>query len=538
VNYSTARRPRLVPAYLPPSGITLYPHQDQGVRELAQHWANGHKRVLFYGPPGSGKTSVMAWLCRQAYNRGEKTTILVPMNCAVTKSQSDLTQICGALMRVGLAGLFGVRCGEFPALVNDAAPIQIVTMQSLTPALHELLKDTDRLLIDEGHTASFFAKAQAVYKDWAWKSVTNFTGSPHNRSQGRDDRHGDLERNTAIVAMPSYRVLEQGGYLSPLRYHSIQQQGDIDLNSAEAIRWILQQWIKHCADLGLPTTHAVGFTKPRKGDKRQAELIQSIGAELGLSFTIVGDDCSQRDYELAMDAFEAGDTSLLCVQALSTAWDCALVRHVMLWRAIGSRDRYVQAATRCDRVHLDKPFGEIWDFAGNVQLAGEDSGLHPKIEDLSEMVNSSVLAPKARAAGEAPTKACCKCEARILAAAVECPHCGAIQPPKSMVFAAPNGQLLTEIPESMARDSAAGLAAYFRYWRVIAFAKGWSPFTAVLKCKATGAEVAESAPFWQGSTGVSREAYQAHLLRHQKVWGWSDSQCRSEMAREFGRVES
>jgi len=530
-------RPRLIPQYLPSSAIVLRDYQVQMITDTRQWQSQGHKRILVYAPPGSGKTSVMASIARAEYAAGRKTTILVPMNRVVTKTADPnrLNQMCGALVSMGLGGHFGVICGAFPTLRNDAAPIQIVTLQSLNADLHILLADTNTILIDEGHTGAFFKEAENAYKLWKWSLVANFTATPHNRSMGKDEAHGELQRNTALVSAPSYRALEKRGYLSPLRYHGNEQKQTIDLGSDAAIQWMLERWISQCAELGIPTTHAVGFTQSRRKGRSQAESIQRIGASLGLKFTIVGDGCSQEEYELADAEFEAGITNLLCNQALSTGWDSPGCLHVMMFREIPSRDRCIQAATRVDRVHPSKKYGEIWDFAGNFQLTGEASGLHPKVEDLSEMVNVSVLATKSKGDGEAPTKECIKCKKIIYASAIECPHCHAIQPTKTALYEDAKGKLVSFIPEAHARESKAGLKAYFRQWRKYGFTLGWSPFAAHKKCADLKLAVAmDDVDFWRGSVGVTRESYQRYLDSNARSWGWDESKKAREMIREFG----
>lgn len=545
MNTQLTLRPRVLPQYLPAPSFTLRDYQSQVLTGIAKARSDGHRRILVSAPPGSGKTGLMAMLARMAYLAGLKTTILVPFNCVVTKSAQEATQTCGALMRMGLGGHFGVISGAFPELLNVAAPIQIVTLQSLEP-YHQWLSDTDLILIDEGHTAAFFTQAERAYAEWNWQAVINFTATPFNRSMGKDDRYGDTQRNTAIVTTPPYRELERQGYLASLRYHGIDCPASADkkqdLDSDVAVRWMLQTWVQRCADLGIPTTHAIGFTRPKKSRVSQAESIERIGKEFGLSFTIVGNECKPQDYAAAMDEFEAGRTNLLCCQALSTGWDCDLARHALMFRAVGSRDRAVQIATRVDRPHPSKEFGEIWDFARNFQLAGEKSGLHPKVEDLSESINASVLAPREKASGEAPMKHCVNRQCvdstgdrqLIYASLMICPHCKTMQPVSDAVFENERGNFVSFIPEATARSSRAGLRSYFRQWRKIGFAQGWNPFAAHKKCADLGIAVAlDDVELWRGSVGVDSTTYRAYLDRNARLWGWDEAKIHREMAREF-----
>jgi superfamily II DNA or RNA helicase len=443
-------------------------------------------------------------------------------------------------MRMGLGGHFGVLSGAFPELENINAPIQIVTLQSLEP-YHDWLSDTDLILIDEGHTASFYAQAERAYKEWDWQAIINFTATPFNRGMGKDDRFGDVQRNTALVTAPPYRELERQGYLASLRYHGIDcpitSNKKQDLNSDAAVRWMLKTWVDRCNDLGIPTTHAAGFTSPKKDGRKQAETIQRIGKEFGLSFTIVGEECKQKDYEQAMDALEVGQTNVLCVQALSTGWDLDVLRHVLMFRQVTSRDRAVQIATRVDRPHPSKEFGEIWDFARNFQLVGDKSGLHPKVEDLSESIDASVLAPREKPNGEAPIKTCVNdlCQRPMPASLIQCPICETMQPIKKAVFEDGKGNFVSFIPEATARSSKAGLKAYFRQWRKIGFTQGWNPFAAHKKCAELGFPVSlDDVEFWRGSVGVDRGTYRKYLDKNAAAWRWDEDKKQREMIREFG----
>jgi superfamily II DNA or RNA helicase len=537
VNYAKSKRSPLIPRYLSAPNWKPRDYQSRMIADIEIEKNNGHRRILVSAPPGSGKTGMMAALARSAYLRAEKTTILVPFNCVVTKSATDLTQMCGALATQGLSGLFGVCSGAFPSLYNPNQPIQVVTLQSLSDELHLLLADTGLILIDEGHSAAFFAQAERAYKEWRWNHVINFTATPHNRSMGLDERHGDLTRNTAIVVGPPYRQLEAQGYLSPLRYHSIKRhipKGEKpDLASEASIRQMLTEFKRECSILQIPTTHAIGYTKPKKDGESQAENIKRIGAELGLNFAIVGDGVSQDDYEKYMTEFDAGHTNLLCVQALTTGWDNALARHAIMFRQIGSRDRCVQAATRVDRVHSSKKFGEIWDYAYNFQLTGEDSGLHPIVEDLSETIDASVLQPKSKGCGEAPVKSCITCGETIHASLPICPLCGTNQPQKE-TYIDEFGKAWTLIAESTARASKDGAIAYFRQWRAIGYSHGWNPFAAHKKCNDLSIAVPmDSREFWMGSTGGNRLQYAQYLHARSLSWGWDAGKIERELKREF-----
>jgi superfamily II DNA or RNA helicase len=547
MNYSPTRPP-LIPEFIPAPTISLRDYQQKAIADVESAVKANHRRMLVSAPTGSGKTALMAALARRFYQQRLKVTILSPSNCVISKSAIDQTQMCGALNQMGLAGKFGVFSGAFPELSNPDAPIQIVTLQTLrsqSATLHDWLKDSDVILVDEGHSASFFKEVEKIYQSWQWRLIFNFTATPFNRSMGVDDRHGDLERNTIVIQTPPYRELQRCGYLAPLQYHSLirrelAEDEKLDLESDSAIHWMLDQWVAKCQAQGLPLKFAIGATKPKNKGVSQAENIKRIAATKGIKFEIVNDSTSQKNYEECMRLFESGEANLLFVQRLSTGWDCPIATHALLFRLIGSCDRYVQIVGRVSRPSIGKTHGHVWDFAGNVNLSGV--GLHPKIEDLSESINSSVLAPRFSDGGDAPTKVCIsdKCKKRILACLLKCPHCKTIQPEKSVRIIDPStGQLVSFIPEATALSSRDGAIAYFRQWRKIAYSKDWKPFAAMFKCEELGIKVdLTDSDFWNGSIFESkddkaRSTYRQHLCSMAKAWGWDADKIQREINREF-----
>jgi superfamily II DNA or RNA helicase len=557
MNFPNRSRPPIIPGFIPSSVITLRDYQQQAIADIEKAVKEGHRRMLVSAPTGSGKTSLMSALARRSYSQRLKSTILVPNNCVISKSATDLTQMCGALAQMGLMGKFGVYSGAFPKLSSPDAPIQIVTLQTLrsqASTLHDWLKDTDVLLIDEGHSASFFKEVEKIYEDWNWKLILNFTATPFNRSMGIDDRHGDLERNTIVIKTPCYRELQQRGYLAPLQYHSVihpplANKEKLDLESESAIDWMLDQWIAECGVQGLDLRHTIGFTKPKtkkSGQYSQAETIQAISLTKGIRFEIIGETTSQKDYEELMNLFELGEVNLLSVQALSTGWDMPCAVHNLLFRAIGSRDRYVQIGGRVSRPYPSsgKTFGHIWDFAGNVDVDDSGKGLHPRIEDLSESIDDSVLSPRSKSDGQAPVKNCIneKCKKSILACLLKCPICQTIQPSATVKMIDPSsGKLVSFIPETTAKASRAGAIAYFRQWRKIAHLNRWKPFAAMVKCRDLGIEVSlNDSEFWLGSIfenpgcGESKAEYQEYLRSMAKTWDWDEEKISREVSREFG----
>lgn len=553
------KRPSLIPCYLPPMSVTPRPHQMKAIEDIESAAREGHKKILVTGEGGSGKTLVFGMVARRAFLKGKKTTILVSANCLVTKDLRDRDQTCGALDKCGLRGHYGVFSGGFPELEDHKAPIQVVSLQTLrsrASVLHELLEDTDIIIVDECHTSTFFKEIENVYEKWNWKLILNFTASPHNRSQGVDERHGDLERNTAMVRMPTYKQLQSQGFLVPLCYHSLDlevgEKEKLDLSSEKAIGFMTSKFVNLCKD----PRFTMLFGKPKNKGYSQLEAAQASFARHGLRFEIVGDETSQKDLELILKDYKSGVLNLMSVHWGSTGLDIPRTKNVILLRQIKSRDKYVQTVTRGSRPSPDtgKTHCDIWDFAGTVKLNARAKGLHPKVEDLSESIDDSVLGLKQKNEGEAILKQCIKdrCEFKMAANLIVCPKCHTLQPRQSIRVIDPStGQMLSSMSDLMALASRENSIAYFRQQRKLAYANGWNPFAAHMKCREIGIEVPVNDPeFWRGSIfempndeSMARK-YRKHLesiaprLNERAKSQWDDRKIQAEVDREFAVRET
>jgi superfamily II DNA or RNA helicase len=414
-------------------------------------------------------------------------------------------------------------------------------LQSLNERNHEILIDTDQILIDEAHSNSFYTQAEIAYRSWQWKRIINFTATPYNRSMGTDENFGSLVRNTAIVCGPTYRQLEKMGYLSPLRYHvnSNLVDGKLDLDSDEAIYQNLLKFKSTCQKLNLPHNFAVAFCKPKnKNGKAQYQTIERIARELNLPpFIHVGDGIDLETQAEAQRLFNLGEINLSCIHSLSTGWDNPRCRHVMFMRSVGSRDRAVQIATRTDRIHNSKKFGEIWDFSQTFQILGEESGLHPKVEDLSDSIDESVLQPKTKKEGEAPLKSCSNksCKHKMHPSVMICEKCGTKQPPSSIPMVLATGDIVSFASEEIIKSDLKYSTAFFKQWRKIAYLNKWTPFSAHKKLADLGVSVGlDDSRYWLNSLEISKTEYRKYLEEYSKAWNWDSSKIDREMIREFG----
>jgi superfamily II DNA or RNA helicase len=115
----------------------LRPYQQKGVADLRTAYANGHRRVCYQAPTGSGKTILFTAIIDGATARGNRTLIL-------GHRQEISEQIDVALTDLGLE--HGFIAAGYPE--NPDAPVQIASVATLVRRL-DRLGDIDLIVVDE-----------------------------------------------------------------------------------------------------------------------------------------------------------------------------------------------------------------------------------------------------------------------------------------------------------------------------------------------------------------------------------------------------
>ena len=385
-------------------------------------------------PTGSGKSWIVAKLCRDALDNWPETRVLM-----LTHQKELIEQNAEKLRLVWPDAPMGIYSAGLKQRDIDA--ITFAGIQSVRDRADDL-GHIDLVVIDECHLIN--NARQGGYRKLLGAlaeinpalRVIGLTATPYRLGQGyltegKDALFDDILRPTTIEG------LVHDGFLAPLRSKATELKLDVtgvkktageynakelearvntDLNNYEAVREILKiadatgrkSVIVFCA--GVEHAHSV------------ADMFNELGQRVG---TIVGTtppDTRARIIEL----FRSGELRFVTnANVLTTGFDAPGVDIVALLRPTMSPTLYVQMVGRGMRVAEGKEDCLVLDFAGNVANHGPITAVEPN----------------RKGGGGKPTKTCPECDEIMGAASKTCPNCGYEYPEKEREEKDPNWAL-------------------------------------------------------------------------------------------------
>ena len=385
-------------------------------------------------PTGSGKSWIVAQLCRDALDNWPETRVLM-----LTHQKELIEQNAEKLRLVWPDAPMGIYSAGLKQRDIDA--ITFAGIQSVRDRADDL-GHIDLVVIDECHLIN--NARQGGYRKLLGAlgeinpalRVIGLTATPYRLGQGyltegKDALFDDILRPTTIEG------LVHDGFLAPLRSKATELKLDVtgvkktageynakelearvntDLNNYEAVREILKiadatgrkSVIVFCA--GVEHAHSV------------ADMFNELGQRVG---TIVGTTPPETRARI-IDLFRSGELRFVTnANVLTTGFDAPGVDIVALLRPTMSPTLYVQMVGRGMRVAEGKEDCLVLDFAGNVANHGPITAVEPN----------------RKGGGGKPTKTCPECDEIMGAASKTCPNCGYEYPVKEREEKDPNWAL-------------------------------------------------------------------------------------------------
>jgi len=404
--------------------------------ELLYQWFrdNPSGNPILELPTGSGKSWIVAQLCRDALDNWPETRVLM-----LTHQKELIEQNAEKLRLVWPDAPMGIYSAGLKQRDIDA--ITFAGIQSVRDRADDL-GHIDLVVIDECHLIN--NARQGGYRKLLGAlaeinpalRVIGLTATPYRLGQGyltegKDALFDDILRPTTIEG------LVHDGFLAPLRSKATELKLDVtgvkktageynakelearvntDLNNYEAVREILKiadatgrkSVIVFCA--GVEHAHSV------------ADMFNELGQRVG---TIVGTTPPETRARI-IELFRSGELRFVTnANVLTTGFDAPGVDIVALLRPTMSPTLYVQMVGRGMRVAEGKEDCLVLDFAGNVANHGPITAVEPN----------------RKGGGGKPTKTCPECDEIMGAASKVCPHCGYEYPEKEREEKDPNWAL-------------------------------------------------------------------------------------------------
>ena len=396
--------------------MQLRDYQQAAIDSLYLYWRSGKKNGLIIAPTGSGKSLIIAGICKRLITEHPGTRII-----CITDSRELIRQNSDELKRYWPEASTGI----YSAGLNEKSldgQIIFAGIQSVYQKVHDFYPAFDIVITDESHMISRsshtrygeFIKAIKTAKPSA--VLMGLTATPYRLDSGLlyegDDRLFD-----GVAYTVNIRNLISQGYLC----HAISKGGikHIDLSDVRTTAGdynagdletaacdIVQSACKEIINLGHDRKSWLVFCAgvDHAGMVCRALISQGIPAEVVTGDTPTG----QRDD--IVGRFKTGDIrALINVGVFTKGFNAPNVDLIALLTATKSTAKYVQMVGRGLRTHPGKADCLILDMGNNIQTHGPIDAVNPH---------------RPKESGDAPRKQCPECQAVILAASRECPECG------------------------------------------------------------------------------------------------------------------
>jgi len=403
--------------------VKLRPYQRDAVDAVWKHIAESDTNPAVVLPTGSGKTHVIAEICRAAVQDwGGRVIVLAHVKELLEQAAGKLQAVAPDLP----IGVYSAGLGR-----RDLGyAVTIAGIQSIYQRAHDL-GPMDLVIVDEAHLIP--PDGEGMYRRFLTDArelcdhqrVIGLTATPYRMKTGTICSTDTILNEICFEA--SVRELIVQGYLCPLRSRagkSVADTSNLHVRGGEFVAGEVEDLMNTdglvesaCAEIvsaSIDRDSVLIFASGvAHGLHVQSILKHSHGVECG--FVCGGTPASERDKTIAR--FKSGELKYLAnVNVLTTGFDAPNVDCVALLRPTLSPGLYYQMVGRGFRLHLGKDDCLVLDFGGNVLRHGP--------------VDAIRMADPNTGTGEAPAKQCHECDALIHAAYAVCPDCGHAFPPR------------------------------------------------------------------------------------------------------------
>lgn len=376
----------------------------------------GHPCIVL--PTGSGKSIVIAELCKQAITEWPETQIVM-----LTRSIELINQNAEKLRTIwpgAPMGIYSASAGkkQLGEPITIGGPLSIVRVT-------KKIGHCDLLLVDEAHDISH--KDEGSYRKIIndlmainpSMRVIGFTASPFRLGHGMiTDKPAIFD---ALIEPVSIEELIYKGHLATLRSKQTGFKLDtsgVHKRGGDFIESELQAAVDTSGNNESMIDEVIKRSEGRKSwmffatGVRHAENLRDILIGRGVSAVSVTGDMSKKEREQAIADFKSGKiTAITQVGCLNVGFDHPDIDLLVMARPTMSPGLYLQQAGRGLRPKSHTDHCLVLDFAGVVETHGPITNVQP---------------PKrgGDGNGEAPVKVCDNCGELVHISAMACPACG------------------------------------------------------------------------------------------------------------------
>jgi len=403
--------------------ISLRDYQSNALSMLYDWLAKNSGNPCIVLPTGSGKSIVIAELCRRAITEWPETQIVM-----LTRSVELINQNAEKLRSIwpgAPMGIYSASAGkkQLGEPITIGGPLSIVRVT-------KKIGHCDLLLVDEAHDISH--KDEGSYRKIIndlmeinpSMRIIGFTASPYRLG------HGMITDKPAIfddlIEPVGIEELISKKYLSTLKSKQTEFKLDtsgVHKRGGDFIESELQKAVDTDDNNASMVDEVIKRSDGRKSwmffasGVKHAEHLRDLLIERGISAVSVTGDMTKQAREKAISDFKTGKiTAITQVGCLNVGFDHPDIDLLVMARPTMSPGLYLQQAGRGMRPKSHTDHCLVLDFAGVVSTHGPITNVQP---------------PKKAGSGdgEAPVKICENCDELCAISALKCPACGHPFPP-------------------------------------------------------------------------------------------------------------
>lgn len=408
--------------------MELRDYQRAAVDAVWAHVAQRETNPVVVLPTGSGKTHVIAQLCRDAVGWGGRVVVLAHVK-ELLEQAADKLRATAPDLRVGVfsAGLGRRDVGE---------PVTVAGIQSVYQRAHDL-GPLDIAIVDEAHLIPpeglgmyrrFLGDARTVCPH---QRVVGLTATPYRTSSG--DLCGPPPEHilNEVCHEVGVRELIDRGFLCRLRSRSgkaLADTSEVSVRGGEFVAGALEDLMDDNALVRSACSEIVAMAADRKsvlvfcsGVRHCRHVVQKLRDNHGIECGMVDGQTPADEREETLGRFRSGSLRFLAnVNVLTTGFDAPNIDCVVLLRPTMSPGLYYQMVGRGFRLAPGKADCLVLDFGGNVLRHGPVDAIQVRKDDGDGR-------PR-----EAPAKRCPECDELVHASCTTCPACGFAFPPREL----------------------------------------------------------------------------------------------------------
>jgi len=397
------------------SGLRQY--QRRAIDELYQWFdQNNAGNPCIVMPTGSGKSHIVAALCKEALQQWPETQILM-----LTHVKELIEQNAQKMLEHWPEAPLGIYSASIGIKRLDS--ITFAGIQSVWRKV-ALLGHVDLIIIDECHLVSH--RDEGTYRKLInalkvinpYLRVIGLTATPYRLGHGLITDDGALF--SALIEPVGIEELVFKGFLAPLKSKLTKEKLDVSgvkKRGGDFVEHELQAAVNKPQKTAAVVEEVIGLA----GDRRAwlffcsgVEHAFAVRDELrgrGISAETIYGETPKREREEIIAEYRAGKIRALTnANVLTTGFDYPNIDLIVMLRPTMSPTLYMQMAGRGMRPKSHTDHCLVLDFAGVVETHGPVTAVNP---------------PKKAGAGngEAPVKVCPECNELVPISTKECPAC-------------------------------------------------------------------------------------------------------------------